>query len=129
MAIVVLAQLHLLTLEQVPGRHVEPARNCFHQLIAGDREAIYVATAGPRVPGRWQHGGGTKQRRDDKQSQSLPRFAWCKRSMLCRITHIAATCALLRIAHPILCEREPLVRSSKEMGRSKHDCEMSNVMG
>ena len=43
MAIVVLARLHLLTLEQVAGRHVEPAGDCFHQLIASDREAIYVA--------------------------------------------------------------------------------------
>ena len=57
MAIAVLARLHLLTLEQVAGRHVEPAGNCFHQLIAGDREAIYMAAAGQRVPGMCQHGG------------------------------------------------------------------------
>ena len=46
MAIVVLTRLHLLTLEHVAGRDVEPARNRLHQLIAGDREAIHLAAAG-----------------------------------------------------------------------------------
>ena len=45
-AMVVLTRLHLLTLEQVAGRDVKPARTRLHQLIAGDREAIHVAAAG-----------------------------------------------------------------------------------
>ena len=45
-AMVVLTRLHLLTLEQVAGRDVKPARTRLHQLIAGDREAIDVAAAG-----------------------------------------------------------------------------------
>jgi len=46
MAIVVLTRLHLLTLEHVAGRDVEPAGNRLHQLIAGDRKAIHIAAAG-----------------------------------------------------------------------------------
>jgi hypothetical protein len=41
-AMAVLTRLHLLTLEQVAGRDVKPARTRLHQLIAGDREAIHV---------------------------------------------------------------------------------------
>jgi hypothetical protein len=46
MAMVVLTGLHLFTLERVAGRNIEPAGNCFHQLIAGDGEAIHIAAAG-----------------------------------------------------------------------------------
>src|SRR5262245_35613923 len=46
MATGVLTRLHLLTLEQVAGRDIKPARTRLHQLIAGDREAIYLAAAG-----------------------------------------------------------------------------------
>src|SRR5262245_62065971 len=46
MAMGVLARLHLLTLEEVAGRDVKPARTRLHQLIAGDRRAIHVAAAG-----------------------------------------------------------------------------------
>jgi hypothetical protein len=46
MAVVVLTRLHLLTVEQVAGRDLKPARARLHQLIAGDREAIHVAAAG-----------------------------------------------------------------------------------
>src|SRR6516165_7864012 len=45
MAMGVLTRLHLLTLEQVAGRDIKPARTRLHQLIAGDREAIHVAAA------------------------------------------------------------------------------------
>ena len=45
MAMVVLTRLHLLTLEQIASRDVEPAGSCLHQLIAGDREAIHTAAA------------------------------------------------------------------------------------
>ena len=45
MAMVVLTRLHLLTLEQIAGRDVEPAGSRLHQLIAGDREAIHIAAA------------------------------------------------------------------------------------
>jgi hypothetical protein len=51
MAIVVLAWLDLLTLEQVACRDVEPAGTCLHQLIAGDGEAIHIAAAGYWIPG------------------------------------------------------------------------------
>ena len=46
MAMVVLTRPHLFTLEQVPGRDVEPAGNRLHQLIARDREAIHITAAG-----------------------------------------------------------------------------------
>ena len=46
MAMVVLTRLHLFTLEQVTCRHVEPACNRLHQLIAADWEAIQIAAAG-----------------------------------------------------------------------------------
>ena len=45
-AMVVLTRLHLLTLEQVAGGDVRPARTRLHQLIAGDWEAIHLAAAG-----------------------------------------------------------------------------------
>ena len=50
MAMVVLTWLHLFTLEQVAGRDIEPAGNRFHQLVAGDREAVHIAAAGNRIP-------------------------------------------------------------------------------
>jgi hypothetical protein len=46
MAIEVLTRLHLLTLEQIAGWDIEPAGNRFHQLVAGDREAIHIPAAG-----------------------------------------------------------------------------------
>ena len=42
---VILTRLNLLALEKVACRDVEPAGNCLHQLIAGNREAIHVAAA------------------------------------------------------------------------------------
>ena len=50
MAMVVLTWLHLFTLEQVAGRDIEPTGNRFHQLIAGDREAVHITAAGKWVP-------------------------------------------------------------------------------
>jgi hypothetical protein len=55
---VVLTWLHLFTLEQVAGRDKEPAGNRFHQLVAGDREAVHIAATGKRIP-------RMRQRRDD----------------------------------------------------------------
>src|SRR5262245_4287205 len=75
MAVVVLTRLHLLTLEQVAGRDVRPARTCLHQLIAGDWETIHVAAAGHRIPGMRQHwdggnqGGSYEQRRERPSSR------------------------------------------------------------
>jgi hypothetical protein len=46
MAMEVLTRLHLLTLEEVAGWDIEPAGKRFHQLIAGDREAIHIPAAG-----------------------------------------------------------------------------------
>ena len=51
MAMEVLTRLNLLTLEQVAGWDIEPAGNRFHQLVAGDREAVHIAAAGKRIPG------------------------------------------------------------------------------
>ena len=45
-AIAILTRLHLLALELVSGRDVEPAVTRLHQLIASDREAIHLAAAG-----------------------------------------------------------------------------------
>jgi hypothetical protein len=42
MAVMVLTRLHLFTLEQVAGRDIEPAGDRFHQLVAGDREAVHI---------------------------------------------------------------------------------------
>jgi hypothetical protein len=73
MAMLIPTWLHLLTLEQVAGRDVEPAGNCLHQLIAGDREAIDIAAAGKRIPGMCQCRNGSDQRRNNKQCQSHQR--------------------------------------------------------
>jgi len=51
MAMVVLTRLHLLMLEQAARLDVEPAGTRFHQLIAGDGEAIYVAAAPQQTSG------------------------------------------------------------------------------
>src|SRR5262245_6651379 len=56
MAMEVLARLNLLTLEQVAGRDIEPPGNRFHQLVAGDREAVHIPAADKRIPGMCQHG-------------------------------------------------------------------------
>ena len=50
MAMVILTRLHLLTVEQVPGRDIEPAGNRLHQLIAGHWKAIQIAAAGYWIP-------------------------------------------------------------------------------
>src|SRR5262245_65722622 len=73
MAVVVLTRLHLLTLEQVAGRDVSPARTCLHQLIAGDWETIHVAAAGHRIPGMRQHWDGGKQGGSYEQRREGPR--------------------------------------------------------
>ena len=66
MTVVVLTRLHLLTLEQVASRHVEPAGNRLHQLIAVDREAIHIAAAGCRIPRMCQRRDGDNQRHNNK---------------------------------------------------------------
>jgi hypothetical protein len=73
MAMVVLTWLHLFTLEQVAGRDIEPARNRFHQLIAGDWEAIHIAAAGYRIPGMRQRRDSDNQRRNNEQCHSHQR--------------------------------------------------------
>src|SRR5258708_39745142 len=77
MAVVVLTRLHLLTVEQVAGRDVKPARTCLHQLIAGDREAIHVAAGGYRIPGMRQRWDGGNQGRNNEQRRERPR---CRRA-------------------------------------------------
>src|SRR5262249_23252118 len=111
MAMAVLTWLHLLTLEQVAGRDVEPAGNRLHQLIAGDREAIHVAAAGCRIPGMCQRGDGGNQRHNNKQSRSHQYFSlsvagdpWqkscqCKKSMFCLNTYDCDGFCALRTAH------------------------------
>ena len=51
MAMAILTRLNLLSVKQIASGDVEPAGNCLHQLIAGDWEAIQVATTVCRVPG------------------------------------------------------------------------------
>ncbi len=55
MAMLIPTGLYVLTLEQVAGRDVEPARNGLDQLIACDRETIHVATAVVWIPGMGEH--------------------------------------------------------------------------
>src|SRR5262245_7335088 len=74
MAMGVLARLHLLTLEEVAGRDIKPARTRLHQLIAGDRGAIHVAAAGWRIPGMRQRRDGGNQRCNNQQCRERPRY-------------------------------------------------------
>ena len=66
MAMVVLTRLHLLALEQIASRDVEPAGSRLHQLIAGDRKTIYVAAASRRIPGMRERRDGSDQHRNNK---------------------------------------------------------------
>ena len=50
MAVEVLTRLHLLTLKEVAGGDIEPTGDGFHQLVAGNREAIHIAAAHEWIP-------------------------------------------------------------------------------